>query len=287
MSYLSNDFENNLYENSLNFLDNSFWDANLENTYENLNDEAIRPDFLISKTEYFSYNTTKASKNNESLTIYNPNVINFPKQKKVEKKKLGRKTKNSREKGIHNEYSEDNLIRRSKRIFSTDFLEYINSKIEELEIELSITIDNKEYNVKKLLNLGEKITKDTSVDGNKALLKSPIKIILYEISKKYTQKPKNYNIVAIEELSKNEKCKEIRNILNLNYLDCLKYYRRDDDALKDDYLKCLNDLKKKFEQLPQNLKNQGYDKSYEEAIIDVIKDFENIYYNKKARKKRK
>jgi hypothetical protein len=287
MTYLSNDFENNLYENSLNFLDNSFWDANLENTYENLNDEAIRPDFLISKTENFSYIATKASKNNESLTICNPNVINFPKQKKVEKKKLGRKTKNSREKGDHNEYSEDNLIRRSKRIFCTDFLEYINSKIEELEIELSITIDNKEYNVKKLLNLGEKITKDTSVDGNKALLKSPIKIILYEISKKYTQKPKNYNIVAIEELSKNEKCKEIRNILNLNYLDCLKYYRRDDDALEDDYLKCLNDLEKKFDQLPQDLKKKGYDKSYEEAIIDVIKDFENIYYNKKARKKRK
>ena len=50
----------------------------------------------------------------------------------VNKKKLGRKRKSSGEVGIHNEYSEDNLIRKSKNIFSHAFFEFINSKIEKL-----------------------------------------------------------------------------------------------------------------------------------------------------------
>ena len=44
------------------------------------------------------------------------NIIRIPDQI-VDKIKLGRKKKGSGEEGKHNEYSEDNLIRKSKKVF--------------------------------------------------------------------------------------------------------------------------------------------------------------------------
>ena len=231
----------------------------------------------------------KTSYKSESLKISESIMINIPKNKTVNKKNLGRKTKSSGEVGLHNEYSQDNLIRKSKKVFSDAILEFINSKIKDLNTQLIITIDNKEYEVEKLLNLGQKITKDTSVRGNKALLKTPIKNILFQISGKYKtyNYPKSYNMAVIDELCTNEKYLEIRNILNLDYLNCLKYYRRDEDALKDDNLECLKGLEKIFDRLPKDLKKEGKDKSYEKALINTIKDIDNTFNDKKARKKRK
>ena len=156
------------------------------------------------------------------------NIIKIPDQI-VDKIKLGRKKKGSGEEGKHNEYSEDNLIRKSKKVFRDAILKFINTKIEKLEFNLSITINNIKYEVKKLLNLGQTLTKESSVEENEALFQAPVKEILYEISGKY-KKPSNYNRIAIEEICKNpnEKCQEIAEILNLNYIDCLKYYRKDD-----------------------------------------------------------
>ena len=73
----------------------------------------------------------------------------------------------------------------------------------------------------------------------------------------------------------------------MDYLNCLKYYRRDEDALKDDNLECLKGLEKIFDRLPKDLKKEGKDKSYEKALINTIKDIDNIFNDKKARKKRK
>lgn len=207
----------------------------------------------------------------------------------VNKKKLERKRKSSGEVGIHNEYSEDNLIRKSKNIFSHAFFEFINSKIEKLE--LYITINNKKNKVEKLLNLGQKITKDLSVNGNLSLFQTPIKNILFEISRKYKKYPKNYNKVAIDELctNENENYQEIASILNLDYLDCLKYYRRDEikDSSKIECLKCLNGLELKFDKLPKDLEEEGYDKNYEKELINTLKKIDDIYKQKKSRKKRK
>ena len=150
-----------------------------------------------------------------------------------------------------------------------------------------MTIDNKEYKVKRLLNLGQTITRESSVEENLFLFKSPIKNILYEISGKYKNYPKNYNIAVIEELCTNGNCQEISKILNLDYLDCLKYYRRDEKALTDDYLGVLNGLELKFDELPQKLQEEGHDKEYEEALIYVIKNIERIYKDKIPRERRK
>ena len=293
MSYLFEDNKMNLYEeddfNSSSLLQNSFEDNNLEHYFSDSNNDVNWSASPIPQINMLTEILPKTSYESESLKISESIIINIPKNKTVNKKNLGRKTKSSGEVGLHNEYSQDNLIRKSKKVFSDAILEFINSKIKDLNTQLIITIDNKEYEVEKLLNLGQKITKDTSVRGNKALLKTPIKNILFQISGKYKtyNYPKSYNMAVIDELCTNEKYLEIRNILNLDYLNCLKYYRRDEDALKDDNLECLKGLEKIFDRLPKDLKKEGKDKSYEKALINTIKDIDNIFNDKKARKKRK
>ena len=294
MSYLLfEEYKINLHEeNDLNFssFNYSSEDEDLEKIGTSGNNDLNWSDNSTPQTNNSSEILPKTSYKSEFFKISKPIMINIPKQKTVMKKLLGRKKKNSGEVGLHNEYTQDNLIRKAKSEFSKAVLEFINSKIENLDTELHITINNKEYEVKKLLNLGIKITKDLSVEGNISLFKSPIKNILFQISGKYKNHnyPKNYNIVAIDELCTNEKCLEIRDILNLDYLDCFKYYRRDKNALKDNNLKSLiSGLETKFDQLPKYLQSEGRDKSYEKALINTIKKIDTIYNDKKARKKRK
>ena len=256
------------------FLNNSFEDEEVFDPFSNEN----------TGLNNFSQDMENYSNIQNSKNI----IIKIPDQIVIKKTKLGRKLKGSGEKGDHDEYSEDNLIRKSKKVFRDAILVFINEKIEKLEFQLSITIDNIKYKVKQLLNLGQTLTKESSVEVNEALFQNPVKEILYEISGKY-KIPKNYNRVVIEEICKNpnEKCQEIAKILNLDYLDCFKYYRKDENALN---LNCLKGLQLQFDKLHEILKKEkkeSYEESYEEALIYVIKNIEDIYHDKTARERRK
>ena len=282
-----------MYHHDSDLLNNYFEDDYLESFSLNKNIDEKFGYFenpKISGINVLTDNVKNTWQESNSLSVNNADFMNITNQINVERKKLGRKKKNSNEIGLHNELSEDNLIRRSKNIFIDALLEFINSKIKDYnskENKLFITINNKEYKVEKLLNLSEKITKDLSVESNKALFKKQIKNIFLEISGKYQNYPKNYNIAIIDELCTNVEFKEIADILNLNYLDCLKYYRRDEDALNNDKLECLKGLELIFDKLPQKLEKKQYDKNYEESLINIIKNIEIIFGKKKQRKGRK
>ena len=259
--------------NSHSFFNNSFEEENSLDTFK----ENTQLDESSQAINIF------VNSNNSEI-----NTINIP-ENRVVNRNLGRKKKGSGEKGEHDKYDDDNLIRKSKKEFRDAIYKFTNSKIRELDFQLVIKIDNQEYEVKKLLNLGQTLVKESSVEENEELFQSPIKNILYEISGKYKKYPENFNIVAIDELSKNpnEKCQKIANFLNLDYLDCLKYYRRDKDALEDHYLDSLKGLELKFDELPKILRKQGHEKDYEESLIYIIKHIEHIYDSKTARESRK
>lgn len=294
---------NQNYDYNLNYIkdneDNglsSFFDRSFENDYleNSFSDKKIDENFnyFLKSHIFLSESNNKMqmiSTENEFHTKHNSIFINITSQKNTEKGKLGRKKKDSGEIGIHNIFSQDNLFRKSKKFFHDALLELINSKINDYnskKTKLFITINNKEYKVEKLLNLSEKITKDLSVETNKALFKKQIKNIFLEISKKYQNYPKNYNMAVIDELCTNIEFKEIADILNLDYLDGLRYYRRDEDALNDDKLECLKGLELIFDKIPKKLE-KNYNKNYEESLIYTIKNLEIINDNKKPRKKRK
>ena len=136
-----------------------------ENTYNpyNSNDDFNSP--LSLRNSFESENSLNllssedtnnifSNSNISSQSINNEiNIINIPQPQ--QRKKMGRKKQNSGEEGEHDKYSEDNLIRRSKKLFKDAFAELINSEIKQLDFKLFITIDNKKYRVINLLNLGQ------------------------------------------------------------------------------------------------------------------------------------
>ena len=212
---------------------------------------------------------------------------------KLEKniKLLGRKTKNS-EPGEHTKYSEDNMTRKIKVLLKNDLLEFINDKIK-TDLNLSeITIDGKIYKNDqiKLLNIKQTKTLDITVDGIKVYLNTKIKDIFnYEISKNKKNYPPNFNALLIDKLYEMENTESITSIMDKTMLECLKYYRKDEDMIDNYEYVCLKGLEKKFEGLKDRLmKNpeKKNDEKYVDELIKLIMEFEDVYYKKRPRMKR-
>jgi len=204
-------------------------------------------------------------------------------------KLLGRKKKNSGEIGKHDKYAENNMTRKMKVIIKNDLLDFINSKIKK-ELNLSnININGKIYkeNEIKLLNIKQDQIKDTNVDFNLTFLNTKIKDILSEkISKNNRIKyPSNFNDILINKIYHIKNGESITSILDMTFLECLKYYRKDKDIINDDKYSCLKGLEKGFENLKDKLMKKN-DEKYADMLIKLIKEFEEIYSKKKSRVKR-
>ena len=141
------------------------------------------------------------------------------------KPKLGRKRKMSNEKGIHDKYSEDNILSRIKNIIFNILLEYNNEFIS------TIYNNNLGYgiNIKQLLKINQLQKRSSNVEFNKKLLNKTQKEIFSEnISKKYTGYPFSHNKDLINRLM-NEEDKEkkyiFKKLFNLKLIDCIKAIR--------------------------------------------------------------
>lgn len=267
-------------------------------------------DYLIFNNNYNSihndneneinFNTSlESDKNNyyyikeeENSTSEKKNSTVEKKNNTVEKKKnfLGRKTKKSGETGKHTKDSEDNKIRKIKGIFRDDLLNFINEKIKKLNLNISdIDFDHTKYKGIKieLLKTNPKQINDTSVNGNKNLFITTIgNFFSDDLSSSYRLYPSNFNALLIAKIYEVDKEKEVTSILDKKYLECLQYFRKDEKSIngKDE---CLKGLETKFCELKGKLSGKGHEEQYIEDVIRLIKDFENIYYKKTARKNRK
>ena len=200
---------------------------------------------------------------------------------------LGRKKKNSGEKGKHDKYSENNMSRKIKVIIKNEVLELINKEIRKLNLT-NIMIKEKRYKYDeiKLLNIKQTQIEDTTVDGTNKFLTLKIKDILSEdISKNYKSHPLDFNAILIDIIYHIESGKNVTSILDKTFLECLKYFRKDEDIINDSEYDCLKGLEKKFETLKESLMKE-HDERYADMLIELMKKFEIIYYNKKPRAKR-
>ena len=224
-------------------------------------------------------------KNNNTIQ-QNINIQNINNNKQF----LGRKKKNSGEIGKHDKNAEDNMIRKIKVLLKDNLLKFINKKIKD-DLKLSkIIINEKTYengNI-KLLNIKKDKIVDTTVNGNQKLLITKIRDIFSdEISTIYTSQPSYYNAVLIEKIYQIDNEGKVTSILDKTFLECLKYFRKDEDIMNDDQYKCLEGLEKGFEEIKEKLKLKNNDGDYIDELIRLIKEFDKIYYSKKARTKRK
>ena len=241
---------------------------------------------------FFEPNNSNNNTNELPKNIISSQNTNSPEINQIIRPKtklLGRKKKNSGEIGKHDKYAENNMTRKMKVIIKNDLLDFINSKIKK-ELNLSnIIINGKIYkeNEIKLLNIKQDQIKDTNVDFNLTFLNTKIKDILSEkISKNNRIKyPSNFNDILINKIYQIENGESITSILDMTFLECLKYYRKDEDIINDAKYSCLKGLEKGFENLKDRL-IQKNDEKYADMLIELIKKFEKVYFDKKSRVKR-
>lgn len=280
------------------------------NTFNNCLEESFDVDrnnfqensFGANANEIFGFSNNSEIMNQNSdiicQNISNIQNINPPKkfltQKKIPKeelkKLLGRKRKGSNESRKHDKYSQDNIIRKVKAYFLNAIFNYINAELKELNILSVIKINGKTLKKEeiKLLKINQQKVKDISCEGNKKLLNEKLGEIFSEkISGSYTNYTSDFNSKLIKELYKIKNGKKITCILNMTFLDCLKYFRKDPIVIYDPQYSCLTGLIKDFEDIRTKLstKNEN-DERYINEFIRIIKNFENIYYKKKERARR-
>ena len=227
--------------------------------------------FEEKREESIPYSEPKDQDNNH---IFNDNIEHKKQSAKNNKKGLGRKRKNSKDKGIHNKYSEDNILRKIKSTLLSYLYNFINFSIYTIY----------KGNIKKDLFKRElkKINQSQVVDTrtNKEFLHKTLKEIFSEnISTKYSYYSNDYNRNLIEELlneSDYEKRMKFKNLFSLTFLDCLMHFRGNKifDELKG--LESFNKYKKKFED----------DEEYLDLFDYYISHFEEII-NKKRHRNRK
>ena len=203
-------------------------------------------------------------------------------------KKRGRKKKDDKSERDHDKYKEDNMSLKSKTIFKNDLLAFINSKIKPKNFSFVINYKLYSGDEVKLLNITDKNFKNTNVDYNKKLLNTEIKDIwIDEISGKFKKYPKNYNDEIIKNIYNSENGEDIKEIFDKTYLECLKYYRKDEDIYgKKDYA-CMSGLEKGFQDLEKSKEDNKNDQQYVEGLIELMKNFENVYSRKIHREKGK
>ena len=247
--------------------------------------ESLNPEILESENVNIAQkNTPNASPNN----VTQKNVLYILETKKELKQKsfLGRKKKNSGEIGEHTKNSEDNMIRKFKPRLKNALKDLINSRIKENIRFPDNIINGQKYKTIEILDINQKQAKDTSVEMNRELLQKTIKdFFSVDISGNYSNYPKNFNEILIKELYKKEKGEKITCILEKTVLESLKYFRKDEDVINDPNYSCFKGLEKSFEDFKQELLIKNNEK-YANNMIYLIKNFENIYYNKRSRAKR-
>jgi hypothetical protein len=198
---------------------------------------------------------------------------------------LGRKRKDSKSTGDHNEYSEDNLLRKFKIYNIETFRTKINSELKTTPV--FIENNGKKYEAKKLLKINQEFAKDITVNEARNFLNNKIKTIFsVDISNLYKNYPKNYNKLVIEKLYKENKT-NVTCILEKSVLECIKYFRKDEDAFSNEENSCLKGIERRYESLPQDLRKKGFKDDYIKKFFEIIKDFENIIEKKSPRKARR
>ena len=226
----------------------------------------------------------------KDINIKENNIINFnnidkktiiPSEKNIEenfinqKRKQGRKKKDSLEEGQHNKKTFDNILRRIKNSLLNSFRILLNSKIKNV------------YNFKKLrkkwklLKINPKHARNSNIEFNKVFIHKSLKEIFSEETTIKNLCNRDHNKILIKQLlnEKNTEKRKIFEILfNLTFLDLMKYSVGERPDLIE-----LQGLS-----LSQKLLNEmALDEEYSELIFDILKNIETILENKFPRNKNK
>ena len=274
-----------------NFISNNNFDTEFKScliTNQNNKNKGGGDKYEIINFNFFIIDNNK-SDNLKELNLNKNKIDKYINNK--EEKKRGRKRKRennnddnetSEDKKAHNKFSDDNLRKKCKNTILKYALKFINEKIKEKY--KNKTGHGKFKKELKILNQ-EKKAKST-VDFDKTFLTKTLKEIFSgDISARFYNFTKDYNRELIKSLiqDKDEERKQFFiKLFNITFIECLKYFREDKEALN---IEELNGFKKISLIKDEFIKKHGND--YVEMLIHYLNNFEEIINNKKGRNRRK
>ena len=243
-------------------------------------------DYEITSFNFFIMNKNQSD---NSIKIMNMNSQKIKNNKKNNKDttKRGRKRKredidDNNDKKTHNKFSDDNLRKKCKNIVLKSILEFINGKIKE---QYNDKIGHGKFK-KELKILDQEKKVKSTVSFEKSFLNKTLKEIFSgDISARFYNFPRNYNKMMIESLIEDideERRKYFIKLFDITFIDCLKYFREDKEALNIGELNGLKQISSIKEELIMKHGNE-----YFEIFKNYLQNFEDIINNKRERKKRK
>ena len=190
-------------------------------------------------------------------------------------KRLGRIEKSKKTiKGKHNKLSSDNIIQKIKASFHIRIFKYINKEYEKYLILNNI--DGPKL-IKRISSVeAKRVKKDENLLWFSLKLKD---LFSMEISSKYTRFSKNYNKNNIEKLYKENKAKDVINILEKTVREM--FYDFCNDKPIDGFETLKYDLE--FQKKKMEKENEDNIEEYLKKYKEIAQNLEQIFNMKKSR----
>ena len=284
LSYYLNNFINNGIELDE---DNALSQANFENK-ENLNEKLEKKESSSSIASEKTKNSTKTNINTKT-NENKEKIFNISKQKKKDRKMLGRKRledKKETKAAKHTKFDFDNVVRKIKSNMFDALKNYLNQSLNEEEGEIIPKEKQRkrkiEFNTECFLKIEQDTVVNINVNENKKLLNITLReIFSRNVSDKvikFSSYGLEHNKYFIEQLRQNERKKRTNKILDMTFLQCLKHVRGDEG----EYQETLRGLEKEFEYKINEMEEKD-GKEYVETFKGFLKDYEVLYEQKKSR----
>ena len=290
MLFHPNNYNNdvdNLYLNVQNYSSPNETDQIL--SQKNTSDKSTNNSNFISDDKEVNLDLNESNEKDNSSSI-NQKAIDFtnPDTQKgpfniTKERKLGRKTKNSCQKGAHDKYSYDNMTKKLKQLLMNSILNFVNITLikEEKETSAHKRKKNNKWKVNLtpcLVKIDQNILGNIKVEYNINLLNLPLKeIFSQDITSKIKKFSKDYNKKIIDEIYLNNQKEKTITILNMTLSQCIKH------LANKEYYPELQGLEDEYENIINKLKNSGETDEYIELFKDLLGRFEEFYKNKRIK----
>ena len=281
-SIILSDFsENNDLNLDLPNFDSNYYD-DIKNSKNQYNDE----NSMDEDNDYMnSYFITKSSTLYKRKKIFN--IFKEKKKQKPTNKIIGRKKKRDasrngnddydNNKEYHSKMKEDNLIQKIKVVFVNSSMNFINKRHKNYKIKINQKYERLVYKIKS--EFAQVIKKDENL---KFLQTSIRDLFSSDLSEKYSKQIKDFNRNQIAQLYRDNKEKEVIDILDKTVNCLLNDYA--EGKYKDEGFSLdidLNEIKEKMEK--NNEKNIN---NYIQEYKAKVKDFGNIFEKKISRNRK-
>ena len=241
-------------------------------------------DYTISNSNFYINNSKSTNDQGDINQDKNENNKNYKKRGRKTKIKHDKNENEESEQKIHSKFSNDNMTKKCKNIVLKSALESINKKIEE---KYKNNISFGKFNKKlQILNQENKV-KSTAKDDKLFLHKTLKEIFSDNISSRLYNYSENHNKVIIESLINDEDEEKriyFNNLFNITFLEYLNYFMSSEtcNLNNNSILYGFKDFSSIKDSLIQN-----NDEDYVNALIEYLKNFEEIINKKRSRNSKK